>query len=256
MSRPEDQERMQKRAEQEMVGQRAERTMEEVRRDFRGRDQWAMEELKKSPGVSDHIKFLRQVSEEGKQLQAQMKAAVVGREDKSSDLDTKVGMEALRDRARTWAYHAFKAPDKPEDIEYLQTQWEQAGDSFKRDHIRTTEQVLAALKGELSSEDVKKMRASGEVSLRGEQLDEIIQNRGDMSPEKLATLQSELSSALERLRALEPQVEALAKEKSIRRARKPESFERSPELQPYENAYEEYVGLRNDVIRLLKEIGG
>lgn len=241
---------------QETPTERADRTLEGVRMDFGSRDELAMKQLKESPGVPDHIEFLRQVSDEGRQLQEQMKEAIKRGDDKSNDLNTKVKMEALRDKTRTWAMHAFKEPKKPEDVEYLQTQWEQAGDKFKREHTQTTERVLAALKGELASDDIKKMRASGELSWREGKLDEIIQGRGDISPEKLAALQSDLSATLERLRTLEPQVEALAKEKSIGRAKKPESFTRSPELQSYEDSYKRYRELKDDVRRLLKEIGG
>lgn len=240
---------------QETPAERADRTMEGVRVDFGSRDKWAMRQLKESPGVPDHVEFLRQVSDEGMQLQEQMKEAIGKGDDKSDDLYTKVKIEALRDKVRTWAHHAFKEPGKPGDVEYLQTQWEQAGDQFKREHTKTTERVLAALKGELSFDEVKKMRTSGELSWREGRLDDIIQGRGDMSPEKLAALQGELSATLERLRALEPQVETLAKEKSIRRAKKPEPFTRSPELQPYEDSYKRYQELKDDVLRLLKEIG-
>lgn len=218
----------------------ASRQAERIRGDFGGSDKRALEEANKQPGMADYTKDLQAKLEGSQKLLQELRQSIMNGEHQTGDVNKKVQLEKLLDKGRYKVHHAFAKPEDPGRVASAQASLENAGKNFQQRFIKQAETMDSALKGEQSQNE----RYPGEMA-KNYNVDNIREN---LPADKMSDLQTEVSSALDRLKDLQPEIEKIAQEKAL----KPE--EKDEVLKNYATMYEQYNKVKDELKQVMEDV--
>lgn len=208
--------------------------------DFDGLDKQALREASEQPAMADYTKDLQGKLEKSQQLLQELRQSIMNGEHQTGDINNKVQFEKLLDTVRNKVHHVFAQPENPSRVAGQQTQLENAAGNFQTRFVKKAETMDSALKGEQTSNEMY----PGEMA-RKYNVDNV---RANLSADQLSDLQTEVSSALDRLKDLQPEIEKIAQEKAL----KPE--EKDGVLKNYGTMYEEYNNIKNELKQVMQDV--
>jgi len=222
--------------EGEVAGQQADR----IKRDFSYLDKQALSEANEEPTISEYAKGLQGQLDGAQKLLQDLRQSVMSGDHLSGDIDKKVKIEQMLDDVRYKVHHAFAKPTGPDSVAYQQKRLENAGNNFQQRFVKQAETMNSALNGEQSPNE----KYPGEMAKKFD-VDNV---RRVLSADKLSELKTQVSSTLDRLKELQPQIEKIAQEKAL----KPE--EKDEYLKNYGTMYAEYDKVKTELEQVLKDV--
>lgn len=227
-----------------------------VRVDFSSRDKMAMREAREEPSAQQYIDDLQNKLGTLHNTLKKLRQAVIERQHQTIDIDEKIEFQKLMSEAENSVLHALARPEEPWRVHQQQQYLENAKKNFQKDHIAPTERMLKTLTGE-PMEETPSSQETYETSQTGKaskdeigRLKMVAESRANLPPDELSELQSEVSSALERLQIMAPEIDKMMSEKAF----SPE--EKDEKLKRYETMYEEYEKTKTELLELLQRLKG
>jgi hypothetical protein len=212
------------------------RAIETIKDMYAFQDQDAVKSMKEFSVVEDYFKDLQGKMAEIKKTKEELEKAITVGDHQAEDLDMTVKFLALADKARNFASSSME-PTTPKRVKIEQLALERASDVAGK--VESAERVISVLGGE-SLENMAVPPAEKFVLSEAEML---AQDKEISS--SVLSLQSEVQSAVERLKALGPELKKIAESKMLPAAEKEEK------LKQYEEQFKEYEKLRKDLLAML-----
>lgn len=211
-----------------------------IKNDFGYLDKQALREANEEPTISEYAKDLQGKLGEAQQLLQDLRQSVMSGDHLSGDINKKVQLEQMLDKVRYKVHHAFAKPAAPGSVEYQQKRLEDAGNNFQQRFVKQAETMSSNLNGEQSPNE----KNPGEMAKKFD-VDNV---RTNLSADQLSELHTQVSSALDRLKDLQPEIEKIAQEKAL----KPE--EKDEYLKNYGTMFEEYSKVTNELGQVLQDV--
>ena len=211
-----------------------------IKMDFGHSVKQALREADEAPAVADYVAGLQGKLGEATQLLQELRQSIMDGKHQTGDVNNKVQFEQLLDKVRYKVHHAFAKPEDPGRVRGQQIMLENAGENFQKRFVEPAKTMDAALKGEQSTSEMY----PGEQAT-AYKVDSV---RKNLSADKLSELQTQVSSTLERLNNLQPEIEKIAQEKAL----KPE--EKDGVLQNYGTMYEEYRKVADELRQVVGDV--
>ena len=215
---------------------------ERIRIDFAHLDEQALQEANEQPAITDYVEDLQKKLDGATQLLQELRQSIMSGDHLSDEIDKKVKLEQMLDNARNKFSNPILGPVEPSEVTKQQARFENVKPNFDRRFIINAEIMSSALNGEGSSEETYK----GEMAKKYN-----VENiRTNLSADQVAELQTQISSAVDRLKELQPEIEKIAEQKAL----KGTSVEKNDVLKNYESQFESYTQTSKELRQVLQDV--